>query len=122
MTILCRSAQPEGMKVSTMSAEIRRRMKTTCEENSQEVHEEILREFMDDLSAMGYPMKWRKKVLESSIRGYMKVLKQVRDGKIQRNREGYTTKMHRRYKRLCDKNRLVCGNEDRRSRQGLGRD
>ena len=53
MTILYRSAQPEGMKVSTMSAEIRRRLKTTCEENSKATHEEIISEFMDDLSAKG---------------------------------------------------------------------
>ena len=42
MIILRRSAQPEGMKVSTMSAEIRRRMKTTSEENDKATYEEVV--------------------------------------------------------------------------------
>ena len=71
-----------------MSAEVMRRLKNTSEECSQETHEEILKDFMDDLSTMGYPMRWRKSVLESSIKGYMRVLKNVRKGEVQRNREG----------------------------------
>ena len=103
MTILKRSAQLEGMKVSSMSAEIQRRLKTTSEYNPRSVYEDILKTFMDDLSAMGYSKMWRKKVLESSMKGYMRVMRKVRNGEVSRNREGYMTKSHRRYKKLCEK-------------------
>ena len=69
MTILKRSAQLEGMKVSSMSAEIQRRLKTTSE----------------------------------YMKGYMRVMRKVRNGEVSRNREGYMTKSHRRYKKLCEK-------------------
>ena len=103
LTILKRSAQPENMKVATMSLEITRRMKTSSEYLPKSVFEDILVTFMDELSAMGYPLEWRRKVLQSSMKGYMRVLRKVEEGTTTRNREGYATKSHRRFKKLCGK-------------------
>ena len=86
-----------------MSAEILRRMKTTFEYLSKNEHQNILVTFMDELSAMGHPLEWRLKILHSSIKGYMRVLKKVEDGVVTRNRQGYTTNTHRRFKKLCGK-------------------
>ena len=60
MTMLKRSAQPENMKVATMSSEIVRRLKTTSEFLSKDTFCDILETFMDELAAMGYGLEWRK--------------------------------------------------------------
>ena len=59
--------------------------------------------FMDELGDMGYDAEWRKEVLKSSMKGYMKVLRKVQEGATQRNRIGQTTRMGRRYKKLSAK-------------------
>ena len=101
LTMLKRSAQPENMKVSTVSSEILRRLKNTSEHVGKELNEKILTRYMDELSAMEYSSLWREKMLESTVRGYMKILRKVEDGETDRHRAGYKTSRHRRYKRLC---------------------
>ena len=54
LTILERSAMPEGVKVATFSSEILQRQNTTSTGISQEETEEILLDMMDDLTDMGY--------------------------------------------------------------------
>ena len=82
-----------------MSSEIVRRLKTTSEFLSKDTFCDMLKTFMDELAAMGYGLDWRKRVLVSSIRGYMRVLRKVEYGEVTRNREGYMTRGHRRYKK-----------------------
>ena len=100
MTILRRSAMPEGLKVATSAQEILRRLKTTSEITSKETSEGILREYMDNLTGMGYPKQWRSKVLRSTLVGYMKLLKRVEEGETKRNRMGKETQLSRRFKKL----------------------
>ena len=120
MTILKRSAQPENMKVATMSSEIVRRLKTTSEFLSKDTFCDILETFMDELAEMGYGLDWRKRVLVSSIRGYMRVLRKVENGEVTRNREGYMTKGHRRYKKFCGKTEWFEDQEDEREWERMG--
>ena len=98
--ILKRSAISEGTKVSTACAEVMRRLKNTSMFASREQVEEVLTEYMDNLIGMGYDEDWRTKVLSSSIKGYRRILGQVREGKTQRNREGASTRTSRRWGRL----------------------
>ena len=75
LVILARSAVPEGTKVATMVAEIKRRWKNTWEGASTQTYEAITMKFMDNLAAMGYGLSWRKDVLMKALIGYMRVLK-----------------------------------------------
>ena len=85
LTILQCSAMPEGMKVATMANEVKRRLKLSSTELDQEESEEVLKTYMEELSAMGYSESWRTNVLRSAITGYTQVLKKVEDGTTQRN-------------------------------------
>ena len=58
---------------------------------------------MDELSEMGYSHEWKVQVLTSAMKGYMRVIRKVQEGSTSRNREGYTTRMNRRFKKLCGK-------------------
>ena len=51
--ILKKSAMPEGLKVATIAQEVLRRLRTTSEDVSKEISEEILIEYMDNLRGMG---------------------------------------------------------------------
>ena len=84
-----------------MSSEILRRLKNNSVLLGKETHEEVRRKFIVELCAMGYSREWREGVLESSVNGYMRVLRKVSNGEGQRHREGYKTAFHRRYKKLC---------------------
>merc|ERR1711954_579420 len=100
-TILRRSAIPENTKVATMSAEISRRLKRTSTLLSKEDNKVIIREFVDSLLAMGYPTEWIRKVLEGAMKGYMRVLKLVQEGKLTRNRSAADTALQRRFGKVC---------------------
>ena len=69
LTMLARSALPSNCKVANASAEIQRRLKRMSTAISQEVVEEIIATYMDDLCGMGYGIEWRVRVLRSSILG-----------------------------------------------------
>ena len=88
LVILKRSGLPEGTKVSTMVAEVRRRWKNTWEGASTETYERITKNFMDNLSAMGYPEEWKQEVLKKALVGYMRVLRKAQNGETKRNRVG----------------------------------
>ena len=68
------------------------------------------------MSWQQWGMDWNgeNRVLVSSIRGYMRVLRKVENGEVTRNREGYMTKGHRRYKKLCGKTEWFEDQEDER--------
>ena len=100
LNILRRSAMPEGLKVATTSQEILRRLKTSGEYLPKETTEEILKKYMDNLSAMGYSHAWKKKVLRTTMIGYMRVLMKSRKGETSRNRKGKDTQVSRRFKKL----------------------
>ena len=55
---------------------------------------------MDNLSAMGYAHTWKKRILKTTMVGYMKVLARVKRGETSRNRKGKETMTSRRFKRL----------------------
>ena len=86
--------------MATFSNELLRRIKTTQLGVSQEDLEEILKELMDDLTAMGYTSEWREKVLKAATVGYMRILDKVSKGEGPRNRRGSETLMARRFKKL----------------------
>ena len=100
LTILKRSVMPEGVKVALFSNEILRRLKTTSTLLSSWEFESVLNNFMDNLDTMGYKVEWRKKILRSSLVGYMRILDKVEKGETTRNRKGDVTLMSRRFKRI----------------------
>ena len=100
LSILRRSACPEGTKIATAVAEFHRRWKNTDMYTSNESVEEVSREYSDMLSANGYSQEWKRKVVAKALIGYERVLKLVREGKTKRNRTGKETMLRRRVKRL----------------------
>ena len=65
-----------------------RRLKRTSTHLSKSQNEQILREYIDCLIAMGYTQPWIEKVLRSLVKGYMRVLKQCSKGVTTRYRLG----------------------------------
>ena len=68
------------MKVATTAQEVLRRLKTSHEHLAQKEVEEMLKYYMENLTSIGYERQWRIKVLRSTMRGYMKILKKVKEG------------------------------------------
>ena len=66
----------------------------------REKTEGILTESMDNLTGMGYSLKWREEVLYSTMKGYIRILKRVEKGEILRNRKGTCTLQKRRFMKL----------------------
>ena len=95
LTMLKRSAVPEGMKISTAVQEVLRRWKNTSEGIGKRKLEEITSKYMDNLTAMGFDQKWREKVLKKALVGYKRVLSAVDKGDGDRNRAGAATKVKR---------------------------
>ena len=51
--------------------------------------------------AMGYKTEWIRKVLEGALKGYMRVLRLVHEGKTTRNRSAASTATKRRFGKIC---------------------
>ena len=103
LTMLRRSAVPESTKVSTMSSEILRRWKCTSEGVGAPDFRRITVEYIDSLTAMGYSLEWRKKVVSSTLKGYMRILAFAKQGHSDRNRFGASTFKKRRFNRTIGK-------------------
>ena len=95
------SAQPEGMKVSTVAGEIIRRCKNTSRDLPKEALEETLKEYMKDLEDGGYGVKWREEVLHDSMKGYIRMWREEVAGKGRICRPGKATTTLRRWKKLA---------------------
>ena len=67
--IINKSAVPEKTKVTTATDEILMRLKNTHTRLGREEVEEILVEYMDDLSGIGYPHQWRKNTVDAAVTG-----------------------------------------------------
>ena len=63
--------------------------------------EEIIKQYMDNLTSMGYDQKWREEVLNSALTGYQRILYNVENGTTKRKRLGVDTYAKRRFQRLC---------------------
>ena len=100
ISILRRCAIMEGTKVSTTSAELRRRWRNISEYCEKSEFESVTQDYMDDLEGMGYPEPWRAKVLMGAIKGYTRVLYTCSLGLTRRNRNGKSTKVRRRFKMM----------------------
>merc|ERR1711954_45680 len=83
-----------------MTSEILRRLKCTSLGVGREKQERRLRNFMNDLAAMGYSHEWRSNVMESAMRGYCRILFNTRNGTTLRNRTGQCTAKKRRFMKL----------------------
>ena len=92
-----RSAVSEKAKVTTAVQEILRRWKNTSNLEPRKMSEEITMEYMHDLTGMGYSIRWRENVLRAALEGHNKFC----HGR--RHREGCSTFMARRRKRLTEK-------------------
>ena len=101
ISILNRSAITETCKFSTASQELIRRLKNCSTLLAREMVETVLVDFMDELSAAGYGVDWRERVLASALLGYERILDKERRGTCSRNRSGATTFKSRRAKRLA---------------------
>ena len=85
LSILKRSAVGEGTKVSTAAAEIQRRFKNNSINSDRDKVEDTIMEYMECLIGMGYSEEWRIKLLTSSVKGYIRVLNLVAEGKTRQN-------------------------------------
>ena len=62
--------------------------------------EKVISKYMDDLAGMGFGYRWRRSVLESTMKEYRRVLWRVCQGQTKRNRLGAETSTARRVERL----------------------
>ena len=81
LTILQRSAMPEGTKVATFSNEVTRRLKTSSTSLSRTTMEKILGDLLGNLEGMGYGEQWRTKVLRGAMTGYTRILAKCPKGR-----------------------------------------
>ena len=63
----------KNMKVATLSNEIVRRLKCSSTSLNTQTLESIVKNYMRNLEAMGYPLEWRIKVLKSAMVGYIEM-------------------------------------------------
>ena len=103
LSILRRSACPEGTKVATAVAELHRRWKNCDVFTKREDIERITKDYADMLASNGYPPEWRKKIFWKALLGYQRIPKQVDEGLTKRNRLGKETRTARRAKKLTGK-------------------
>ena len=120
LTMLRRSAVPEGTKVATVSQEILRRWRNTSLGVGRKKVEQVTKEYMDNLAAMGYPWEWRNKVLQKALTGYMRLLARVESGGVTRNRKGSQTRVKRRYNKLVGKSDWFRQEEEKDDHLELG--
>merc|ERR1711954_466465 len=88
------------MKIATVSSEILRKLKSMSLGVSKGEAEGHIREYMDNLIAMGYSREWCQEVLKSAMIGYCRVLKKGSEGKGLRNKTGKCTQLKRRVMKL----------------------
>ena len=69
ITTVVRSAAPKSRKVATAIAEVMWRWKNASALLSKELFEERSLAFSDDLTAMGFSLKWRINVFNPAIAG-----------------------------------------------------
>ena len=100
LSILRRSACSEGTKVATAVSKFHRRWKNTDLYSSREAVEKVSLDYSDMLTANGYGVEWKRKVIMKALIGYERIMKLVREGKTKRNRTGKDTILKRRVKRL----------------------
>ena len=100
LVILNRSGIGESTKVATMTSELRRRWKNTWTGAPTSKYEQVTRDFSDNMTAMGYPQRWREDIIHKSLIGYMRFLKKVERGETQRNRDSESTRTSRRFAKL----------------------
>ena len=75
-----------------------RRIKNHSLNVSRELVEGFIAEYIDCRIGMGYSKEWREKVLASTIKGYVNILKLVAERKSMNNREEKESVVVRRWK------------------------
>ena len=98
ISMLERSAVSDSSKRSTAGNEIVRRIKNHSLNVSRELVEGFIAEYIDCRIGMGYSKEWREKVLASTIKGYVNILKLVAERKSMNNREEKESVVVRRCK------------------------
>ena len=63
----------EGSKIATGVQETLRRLKNTSRDLPDQVCEEILLEYMQELRESGYPLSVREEIVNSAITGYSRI-------------------------------------------------
>ena len=97
------SALPEGNKVNTCVQECLRRFKHTSRDLRADKITKTMTKYMGKLAQGGYPYNWRKEVLSSALKGYVKIWELERLGKGHVNKPEGTTATKRRVNRLVGK-------------------
>ena len=94
------NALPNQSKVTTAAQEVIRRMKNTSRYLPSHVIEDILFEYMGELRTGGYSFSWRKEVLDSATRGFLRMREKELQGKGHINRPETEGETKRRANRL----------------------
>ena len=97
------NALPEQQKVTTATQEIIRRFKLTSRAVPKEIIEQVLKEYMGELEAGGYPLYWRRRALESAAKGYSRMRDKEIKGTGYINRPASHGVMKRRAEKLTGK-------------------
>ena len=91
---------PEGVKVATASAELRRRWSNSSDNLPREIMTEITKEYIGDLKGMGYMEEWVKNVLDGALKGYERLLEKVEREETHRHKLSGEADTQRRHRRL----------------------
>ena len=67
----------------------------------KEEYERVIKEFMDNLDAMCYPLNWWEEMLRKALIGYIRVMAKVKNGQTIRNRKAPITATQRWYSKQC---------------------
>ena len=102
--IMAQTALPEGVKRATVSQEVIRRMKNTSRELPPHHIEKIIEEYMSDLKRGGFTKTWILDTTEAGVKGYIKMAELELKGEGYINRPEKSTRVMRRYKKLCPNN------------------
>ena len=102
LTILYQSALSVNIKSNTIVQESLRRLYHISSDISQSGINNILEEYIQELSSSGYPEDLIRKHLLSAIVGFERKLERVKNGEQQMHRSGVKIKSNTRYKKLND--------------------
>jgi hypothetical protein len=99
------SAMSTQTKWSSLSQEVIRRMKNTNGRVSHVIRENILTDYMRKLQKSGYPETFRRKILESGVSGYIKMVEgeKLGLGPVNRRRGTRSKRQKRRLGKLREK-------------------